>query len=749
MGWPTPQEYNEAIQNPSSAFSDPELQAGAPVLTPLGLPRPITGAFASVYQLTCGQNSWAVRCFLRDFADHQERYAAISEHLTRVNLPYMAGFTFLPHGIQVNRRWVPVLKMEWLEGNSLHSYVENNLDRPHNLLALADQWVQMIRALRSADIGHGDLQHGNVIVVNGQLRLIDYDGMYVPKLAGRNSHEIGHRNYQHPGRTEHDFGPQIDHFSTWVIYTSLVALAVEPTLWAAHRGGDECLLFRQEDFAQPERSPIFSALLALPDARLQSLTQAFKSLLTLSPLHTPPVDAPFVLPLSATATSADWLKDHMPATPATPAPAPAPLEPEWIVGFIGAHLSASSARFQSSFQAMRLALGASIGLIAALWLSNLVATSLLTSLVLTALTALANLGYWLTSYRREPGVIARNTTESQMRQGLTRVRRVHADLEWAYTRQDHLQRVYASQQEQLERAAQQQTIKEERALTASKQRLHTGLAAQQARRQAVEQRSAASAQQLHNAFTPRITAIAQQLADLRQTEQAEERALLLRRQSQFVARSLAQQHIERAIIPGVGAAIKSLLHAQGVITAADLDRISIDRIPGIGAVRAAALYEWRRDLEAALQRAAPQQLAWMDAFVLRSRFFSRRRRLEQQQQQQRQTLTRRLESTQQQAAQHLTECDENERQLRTDHQQTVTTWRAKRQTTQQLQRTAQVALDKQAAFFKSQIDQEIECLKREQTRLQQEIDYLEMQLTRTSVFTLGNFVRQLLFLERG
>ena len=48
MGWPTPQEYNEAIQNPRSVFADAELQAGQPVLTPLGLPRPITGAFASV-----------------------------------------------------------------------------------------------------------------------------------------------------------------------------------------------------------------------------------------------------------------------------------------------------------------------------------------------------------------------------------------------------------------------------------------------------------------------------------------------------------------------------------------------------------------------------------------------------------------------------------------------------------------------------------------------------------------------------
>ena len=243
MGWPTPQEYNEAIQNPRTAFADAELQAGEPVLTPLGLPRPITGAFASVYQLACpNRHTYAVRCFLREFGDHQDRYAAISAHLAQVKLPYMVNFTYLANGIQVNRRWYPILKMEWVAGETLQTYIERNLYDAPVLLALAEQWVQMARTLRQSSIGHGDLQHGNVIVHNGQLRLIDYDGMVVPALAGRHSHELGHRNYQHPQRNETDFDLTVDHFSTWVVYTSLVALSVEPQLWKAYQGGDECLL---------------------------------------------------------------------------------------------------------------------------------------------------------------------------------------------------------------------------------------------------------------------------------------------------------------------------------------------------------------------------------------------------------------------------------------------------------------------------------------------------------------------------
>ena len=170
MAWPTPQEYNEAIQNPSTAFIDPELRAGLPVLTPLGLPRPITGNFASVYQMVCAnQRVWAVRCFLRDFDDHQERYAAISQHLAQLSLPYMVNFTFLAEGIRVGGQRYPILKMEWVEGEPFLTYVERNLAAPAILLDIARQWVQMAQTLAQAGIAHGDLQHGNLIVVQGRL----------------------------------------------------------------------------------------------------------------------------------------------------------------------------------------------------------------------------------------------------------------------------------------------------------------------------------------------------------------------------------------------------------------------------------------------------------------------------------------------------------------------------------------------------------------------------------------------------
>src|SRR4051794_12597913 len=98
MSWPTPQDYNEALQNPLSNFSDPDLRGGTPELMPLGLPRAITGGFASVYRIQSKSGNWAVRCFLRDFSDHKDRYAAIGAHLAASKLPYTVGFQFLEKG---------------------------------------------------------------------------------------------------------------------------------------------------------------------------------------------------------------------------------------------------------------------------------------------------------------------------------------------------------------------------------------------------------------------------------------------------------------------------------------------------------------------------------------------------------------------------------------------------------------------------------------------------------------------------
>ena len=287
--WPTPQDYNEAVQNLHLNVRDPELQRGKVSLGALGLPQPITGAFASVYRVHCNGRDWALRCFLRDIPDSKMRYEKISQFVQNDQLSYTVGFDFQTEGMRIGNNWFPALKMEWVEGETLDNYLRRT---KHSIPTdLAERFKTMCLDLSKAGIAHGDFQHGNIIVKKNDLYLVDYDGMFVPALAGSPANELGHRNYQHPKRTGKNFDATLDNFSAWAIYTSLHALATDPKLYEQLGAGEDCLLFRQDDYLHPLNSCAFAALENHASERVQSLAKMVRSNLSRAPHEVPPLDA--------------------------------------------------------------------------------------------------------------------------------------------------------------------------------------------------------------------------------------------------------------------------------------------------------------------------------------------------------------------------------------------------------------------------------------------------------------------------
>ncbi len=255
--WPAPQDYNEAVQNLRQNTFQRHLTEGQVELDSLDLPKPVTGAFASVYRVKMSETDVALRCFLRDTLDQERRYQLISEFVRKDDLASTVNFEFIRQGIRVNGSWFPVLEMDWVDGLTLDAYVRQNIHQPDKLRELVDNFVSMCADLRRAGIAHGDLQHGNIMVSRGELRLVDYDGMFVPQMQGMQSEELGHPSYQHPGRDMTHFGPDLDNFSAWVIFVSLQSLALDPSLYETLSVGDDCLLLRRTDLQQPLHSPAF------------------------------------------------------------------------------------------------------------------------------------------------------------------------------------------------------------------------------------------------------------------------------------------------------------------------------------------------------------------------------------------------------------------------------------------------------------------------------------------------------------
>jgi len=259
MAWPSAQDYNDAVQNAAANFEDPELKAASVDLGPMGLPKPYSGNFASVYVLSNGAKRSAVKCFLFQISEQSQRYKAITDQLLLSRFPFTVQFVYQPHGIKVKGEWYPILKMDWVDGELLHEYVNRNIGNKDALNTVAEEWLKMNAKLKSAGVAHGDLQHSNIIVSQDKLHLIDYDGMYVPGLSKFKAVERGVEHYQHPKRRR-QYGDYLDHFSQWIIYSTLVALVHEPALWNKFNGADDYMLFEKHDYKEPQSSELFKAL---------------------------------------------------------------------------------------------------------------------------------------------------------------------------------------------------------------------------------------------------------------------------------------------------------------------------------------------------------------------------------------------------------------------------------------------------------------------------------------------------------
>jgi eukaryotic-like serine/threonine-protein kinase len=279
--FPYAKDYQSALRNPYRAFTYLDLQHAQFKLDLWGLPTAITGSRAVIFKATIGAGSYALRCYTtRGEASCRERYTALASYVTSQRLTEnIPSFTWRDDAIRVNGATWPVLQMEWIEGQTLDQYV-GYLAETSNTYALdmlAQRWRKLIDRLQRARVAHSDLQHGNVLVDHRKhLRLVDFDSVWVPLLEGQPPHEIGHKNYQHPGRTANvGWGRWADTFSALVIYLSLVVLARDPELWRLLYNGEN-LLFEGRDFRAPFDTEIWTHLARIAEPEIDRLSMTLR-----------------------------------------------------------------------------------------------------------------------------------------------------------------------------------------------------------------------------------------------------------------------------------------------------------------------------------------------------------------------------------------------------------------------------------------------------------------------------------------
>ena len=303
MQYPLISEYVRAIQDASNNLD--KLANLTPVLDDHGEPYRSSGAFAVVFKMKDEQTGkcYALKCFTEEQEGRAEAYRQIADELEFVDSSYITSVKYLEKEIFVDSSCeedeFPVLLMDWIDGETMESYIAENYQDNYAMAMLCYRFCKMAAWLRSQPFAHGDIKPDNIMVrPDGSLTLIDYDGMFVPAMKGQKSPTIGTKDFSHPLRTVDDFDETIDDFALASIALSLKAIALKPSLLDEYGAADR-LLFSAEDYRDLSKSKVMATLQELMnDEELATLLSMFlfvkaKKNLSLSFFHAFFISKPF------------------------------------------------------------------------------------------------------------------------------------------------------------------------------------------------------------------------------------------------------------------------------------------------------------------------------------------------------------------------------------------------------------------------------------------------------------------------
>ena len=280
MQYPLISEYLAAIQDAHDNLD--KLNHLVPVLDKHDEPYRSSGAFAVVFKMKDEQTGkcYALKCFTEEQEGRAEAYRQIAEELEFVDSPYITSVKYLEKELFVDSNCeddeFPVLLMDWIEGETMETYIAENYTDSYEMSMLCYRFCKMAAWLRSQSFAHGDIKPDNIIVrPDGTLTLVDYDGMFVPAMKGQKSPTIGTKDFSHPLRTIDDFDETIDDFSLASIALSLKAISLDSSLLQNY-GASDRLLFSATDYLDLSKSKIFATLQGLlADVETRTLLSMF------------------------------------------------------------------------------------------------------------------------------------------------------------------------------------------------------------------------------------------------------------------------------------------------------------------------------------------------------------------------------------------------------------------------------------------------------------------------------------------
>ena len=236
MQYPLISEYIEAIRYAEDNFD--KLSNLRPVLDDNGNPVMSSGNFAVVFKMKDIETGkmYAVKCFTREQKEREARYREIIKVLEQLKSPYFVSTQYYDKELFVDTSQdaeteYPVLVMDWVEGTCLDEYILTIKDDKAKRELLSNKFQEFVSWLLPKHFAHGDIKPDNIVVKDdGNVMLVDYDGMFVPSLYGKPALEFGTPMFRYKNRTLEDFNEYIDDYATVFILLVLKVSVTYPTI---------------------------------------------------------------------------------------------------------------------------------------------------------------------------------------------------------------------------------------------------------------------------------------------------------------------------------------------------------------------------------------------------------------------------------------------------------------------------------------------------------------------------------------
>jgi hypothetical protein len=98
--------------------------------------------------MTTPRRKVAVRCFHRQVPSAEQRYDAISKKLGALVSPHFVNFDYQPKGIKIRGSGYPIVRMDWVNGDTLGDFLQRRAKNASVIDSLRAQFRAMALVVR-------------------------------------------------------------------------------------------------------------------------------------------------------------------------------------------------------------------------------------------------------------------------------------------------------------------------------------------------------------------------------------------------------------------------------------------------------------------------------------------------------------------------------------------------------------------------------------------------------------------------